>query len=83
MQKEVVNYKRADDVPLNATLYLPPGYDAARDGPLPLIMWAYPKEFKTKEAAGQLRKSPHSVRTTSLIHPCQCSLLDAAAAAAA
>ena len=61
MQKEVVHYKRSDGVPLNATLYLPPGYDSARDGPLPLIMWAYPREFKTKEAAGQLRKSPHAV----------------------
>jgi len=60
LQKEVVHYERSDGLPLNATLYLPPGYDAARDGPLPTLMWAYPREFKTKEAAGQLRKSPHA-----------------------
>jgi dipeptidyl aminopeptidase/acylaminoacyl peptidase len=46
-------------VELNATLYTPPGYDAARDGPLPMLMWAYPREFKTKEAASQLRDSPY------------------------
>lgn len=33
---------------LTATLYAPPGYDQARDGPLPCILWAYPREFKSK-----------------------------------
>jgi hypothetical protein len=44
---------------MTATLYLPPGYDKARDGPLPCILWAYPREFKSREAAGQMRRSPH------------------------
>lgn len=35
-----------------------PGYDKERDGPLPCLMWAYPREFKSKDAAGQLRRSP-------------------------
>ena len=48
LQKEIVRYKRLDDVDLTATLYLPPGYDAARDGRLPCLMWAYPREFKTR-----------------------------------
>jgi dipeptidyl aminopeptidase/acylaminoacyl peptidase len=26
---------------------------------LPCIMWAYPREFKSKDAAGQLRRSPY------------------------
>jgi len=69
MQKEVVSYERSDGVPLNATLYLPPGYDASRDGPLPVLMWAYPKEFKTKESAGQLRKSPHSFAGIGSLSP--------------
>lgn len=43
MQKEIIRYKRDDDVDLTATLHLPPGYDAERDGPLPGIMWAYPR----------------------------------------
>jgi dipeptidyl aminopeptidase/acylaminoacyl peptidase len=59
LPKEIIKYKRDDGVELNGTLYTPPGYDAARDGPLPLLMWAYPREFKTKEAASQLRDSPY------------------------
>nr|XP_043616072.1 probable glutamyl endopeptidase, chloroplastic [Erigeron canadensis] len=59
LQKEMVRYKRRDGVQLNATLYLPPGYDPSRDGPLPCFIWSYPGEFKDKEAAGQVRGSPN------------------------
>jgi len=59
LPKEIIKYKRDDGVELNATLYTPPGYEAKRDGPLPMLMWAYPREFKTKEAASQLRDSPY------------------------
>lgn len=59
LQKEMVRYKRRDGVQLNATLYLPPGYDPSRDGPLPCLVWSYPGEFKNKEAAGQVRGSPN------------------------
>jgi len=41
-----------------ATLYLPPGYKP-EDGPLPMLMWAYPREFKSAKAAGQMRGSPY------------------------
>ncbi|KAK9816189.1 hypothetical protein WJX74_001254 [Apatococcus lobatus] len=58
-QKEILRYKRADGIDLTATLYLPPKYNQERDGPLPCILWAYPREFKSKDAAGQLRKSPY------------------------
>ncbi len=47
-QKEILRYKRADGVDLTATLYLPPSYSKERDGPLPCILWAYPREFKSK-----------------------------------
>lgn len=57
--KEQIRYKRKDGVDLTATLYLPPGYDAKRDGPLPLLMWAYPGEFKSAEAASQVTDSPY------------------------
>ena len=59
IQKEAIQYQRADGVTLTATLYLPPGYDAARDGPLPTFVWAYPVEFKSADAAGQRTDSPH------------------------
>jgi dipeptidyl aminopeptidase/acylaminoacyl peptidase len=59
LQKETIEYTRADGVPLSATLYLPAGYDAERDGPLPTFVWAYPREFKDAAAAGQRSDSPY------------------------
>lgn len=59
IQKEVVHYQRADGVALKATLYLPPGYDPKKDGTLPVLMWAYPLDFKSQDAAGQVTTSPY------------------------
>jgi dipeptidyl aminopeptidase/acylaminoacyl peptidase len=56
--KQVLKYKRADGVDLSANLYLPPGYKPG-DGPLPTLMEAYPTEYKTKTAAGQISGSPY------------------------
>jgi dipeptidyl aminopeptidase/acylaminoacyl peptidase len=58
VQKELIRYERADGVKMTATLYLPPGYKA-EDGPLPMLMWAYPREFKSAKAAGQVTSSPY------------------------
>lgn len=58
-KKELIQYARADGVKLNATLYTPPGYDPARDGRLPVLLWAYPQEFKSADAAGQVQDSPY------------------------
>jgi dipeptidyl aminopeptidase/acylaminoacyl peptidase len=57
-KKRVLKYKRADGVDLSANLYLPPGYQPS-DGPLPTLMEAYPTEYKTKSAAGQISGSPY------------------------
>ena len=57
-KKQVLKYKRADGVDLSANLYLPPGYKP-EDGPLPALMEAYPTEYKTKAAAGQISGSPY------------------------
>ncbi|MDT0632377.1 prolyl oligopeptidase family serine peptidase [Rubrivirga sp. S365] len=65
VQKETVEYTRADGVPLSATLYLPAGYDAERDGPLPTLVWAYPTEFKSADAAGQRSDSPYQFTRVS------------------
>ena len=59
LTKKIIEYERDDGVKLNGTLYLPPNYDSTRDGKLPCILWAYPREFKSKDTAGQMRKSPH------------------------
>ncbi len=59
IKKELIEYERADGVKLSGTLYLPPGYDAERDGLLPVVMWAYPTEYKSADAAGQIEDSPY------------------------
>ena len=60
VSKERVQYKRADGVDLSATLYLPAGYDKERAGRLPMLMWAYPREYKDAKQAGQIKESPHT-----------------------
>ncbi len=59
VKKEMIKYTRADGVELTGTLYLPPGYDKERDGRLPVFMWAYPREFKSADAASQVKDSPY------------------------
>lgn len=59
VSKERISYKRKDGVELTGTLYLPKGYNKEKDGPLPVVMWAYPVEFKDADQAGQVRESPH------------------------
>ncbi|MBM3432168.1 MAG: S9 family peptidase [Bacteroidetes bacterium] len=55
--KEKIQYKRADAVDLTGDLYLPKGYDASKSGPLPVFMWAYPREFNSAADAAQVRGS--------------------------
>jgi len=65
----LITYARADGVMLSATVYLPPGYDKAKDGPLPFFLWAYPLEFRSAEAASQVVGSPYRfVRPTGASH---------------
>lgn len=58
MQKELIHYRRADGIALSATLYLPAGYQPSA-GPLPLVLWAYPRSFKNAAAAAQVTGSPN------------------------
>ena len=51
--QRTITYARADGLPLSGSLYLPAGYDAKRDGPLPTLLWAYPGEFTDAKVAGQ------------------------------
>lgn len=60
VHKELVTYKRKDGIDLSFTLYLPAGYDRAKDGPLPTILWAYPREFNDPSMAGQVSGSPYA-----------------------
>jgi dipeptidyl aminopeptidase/acylaminoacyl peptidase len=63
--KEKVKYKRADGVDLTGDLYLPKGYDKTKDGPLPLLMWAYPREYNSAADAAQVRGSKDRFTTLS------------------
>lgn len=59
VQKQLLKYKRKDGVDLTAMLYLPEGYDPAKDGRLPVLMWAYPREYKSASDAAQVRGSAY------------------------
>lgn len=58
--KEVIRYQRPDGVELTGTLYLPVGYDRQQKEKLPMIMWAYPTEYKDKGNAGQNTTNPNA-----------------------
>lgn len=57
--KELIKYKRKDGVELSGTLYLPANYDKTKKEKLPLLIWAYPQEFKDKSSAGQTSNNPN------------------------
>lgn len=58
--KEVIKYKRNDGVDLTGTLYLPAGYDRkSKKEKLPLLIWAYPTEYKDKNTAGMNTQNPN------------------------
>lgn len=59
VHKEVIKYFRKDGVELSGTLYLPVGYDKTKKEKLPLLIWAYPSEYKDKNSAGQSDKNPN------------------------
>lgn len=55
VHKEVIKYKREDGLELSGTLYLPTNYEKGKK--YPMVMWAYPREFKDKSSAGQSTSS--------------------------
>ena len=62
--RQLVTYKRSDGLPLSGVLYLPAGYTKTQ-GPLPLLMWAYPREYKDPKVASQVNYSPHQYQGIS------------------
>jgi len=55
--KRLIVTDRGDGVQLSGMLYLPTDYDPARDGRLPLVLWAYPDDYGSPDTAGQVRDS--------------------------
>ncbi len=59
VHKEVITYKRDDGIELSGTLYLPVGYDKEKKEKVPMILWAYPVEYKDRSSAGQNTQNPN------------------------
>jgi dipeptidyl aminopeptidase/acylaminoacyl peptidase len=59
VHKEVITYKRDDGLKLEGTLYLPVGYDKNKKEKKPMILWAYPREYKNKSSASQNTTNPN------------------------
>ncbi|WP_115461594.1 prolyl oligopeptidase family serine peptidase [Winogradskyella aurantiaca] len=57
IQKTVINYKREDGLDLDGTLYLPLDYEEGKK--YPMILWAYPREYKDKASASQSTSNPN------------------------
>ena len=57
VNKRVISYKRDDGLDLEGTLYLPLDYQEGEK--YPMILWAYPREFKDKSSASQSTANPN------------------------
>ncbi|MBL7472733.1 alpha/beta hydrolase family protein [Robertkochia sediminum] len=69
VHKEVITYKRDDGLDLSGTLYLPENYDPSSGEKLPLILWAYPREYKDKSSASQNTQNPNEFTFPSWASP--------------
>ena len=67
VEKQFINYERKDGVKLSGTLYLPAAYKKGER--LPLVMWAYPREFTDNDTASQVSGSAYRfTRVTGISH---------------
>jgi dipeptidyl aminopeptidase/acylaminoacyl peptidase len=66
---EKITYLRADSVQLSGDLYLPKSYNKDKDGPLPVLLWAYPREYNAGSDASQVRGSKYRFITLSWASP--------------
>ncbi len=57
VDKRVISYKREDGLDLDGTLYLPLDYEEGKK--YPMILWAYPREYKDKSSASQSTSNPN------------------------
>ena len=57
VDKRVISYQRNDGLDLEGTLYLPLNYVKGKK--YPMILWAYPREYKDKASASQSTANPN------------------------
>jgi dipeptidyl aminopeptidase/acylaminoacyl peptidase len=67
--RQLITHDRGDGVTLSGILHLPPGHDPARDGRLPLLIWAYPFDFGGADTAGQVRGSTSEFTRLTALGP--------------
>ena len=60
-ERMFVTYPRKDGVTMSGTIYLPPGY--TKGTRVPMLVWAYPREFVDAAAASQVVGSPNRFTT--------------------
>lgn len=58
IEKKIISYKRDDGLDLNGVLYLPKNSSTMIDKK-PMILWAYPREYKDKSSASQKTNNPN------------------------
>jgi dipeptidyl aminopeptidase/acylaminoacyl peptidase len=69
LRKRLIVHDRGDGVQLSGMLHLPPGYDPATDGRLPLLIWAYPLDYSDASTAGQVRGSSSRFTRLGALEP--------------
>jgi len=69
MEKRLIVHDRGDGVQLSGMLHLPPGYDPATGGRLPLLIWAYPLDYGDAGTAGQVRGSSQRFTRLTALEP--------------
>jgi dipeptidyl aminopeptidase/acylaminoacyl peptidase len=69
MEKRLIVLDRGDGVQLSGMLHLPPGYDPATGGRLPLLIWAYPLDYGDAGTAGQVRGSSQRFTRLNALEP--------------
>ena len=57
VERRALTYDREDGVTLSGTLLLPPDYEEGQQ--LPVMVWAYPREYVDPDAAGQIADEDH------------------------
>ncbi len=65
LDKKKITYQREDGVQLSANLYLPKDYNEKKDGKLPVVIVAYPIEYKSASDAAQVRGSKNTFTLTN------------------
>jgi dipeptidyl aminopeptidase/acylaminoacyl peptidase len=48
VEQQQVSFERVDGTKLSGTLYLPKGFERSQ-GPLPTLIWAYPREYESQQ----------------------------------